>query len=91
MGMDSALLTECDLREERWGRDPLFVFMLLYLLPGFSRPLHSLYLMPGVFPGLSSRETEARSSGLQAVCRTLDGPLGPRVSTGTGSEAGGDR
>lgn len=24
-----------DLREERWGRDPLFVSMLLYLLPGF--------------------------------------------------------
>lgn len=47
--------------------------------------------MSGIFPGLSSKETEARDSGLQVVHRTLDGPLSPSVSTLTGSEAGGDR
>lgn len=38
LGMDSSLPTECDLRKERCARDPLFLSMLLYLLPGFSQP-----------------------------------------------------
>lgn len=74
LGVDSALPTECDLRKERCARDPLFLSMLLYLLPGFSQPLYSLYLMSGVFPGSSSIKTEARGSGLQAMCGTLSAP-----------------
>lgn len=77
----TALLMEHDLREVRWGGDPLHIPILLCSWPGPPLPSCSFCLMSGLCSGSPGRETEAQRSWQceYNCCRTLDGPFSPEA------------